>query len=80
MTSVELPCPPEVDPFDWCSATLDELARAVSTVGDVVEAVTGGTDDDLARRVEDLATAIVRRRNALLGEAPPPRRRPVAHH
>jgi hypothetical protein len=59
-------CPRAADRFDWSSDVLDEIARAVSTVGDVVEAVTAAPDDEIARLAAELATAIVRRRNELL--------------
>lgn len=62
------------DRFDWSSDALDELARAVLTIGEVVERCTARSvsdDDDPAEIVEatrELATAIVRRRNSLLAE------------
>ena len=59
-------CPSAADRFGWSSDVLDEIARAVSTLGDVVEAVTAEPDDEVARLADDLATAIVRRRNELL--------------
>ena len=61
-------CPRAADHFDWSSDVLAEIARAVSTVGDVVEAVTAAPDEEIARLADELATAIVRRRNELLGE------------
>lgn len=78
MASDERPCPLAADRFDWSSDVLDELARAVSTIGDVVESITGEPDDDLVRRTAELATAIVRRRNELLRDGTPsPRRHPA---
>ncbi|MFC5141731.1 hypothetical protein ACFPK1_26075 [Actinomycetospora rhizophila] len=61
------------DRFDWSSDALDELARAVLTIGEVVERCTARSveEDDPAEIVEatrELATAIVRRRNSLLAE------------
>jgi hypothetical protein len=67
-------CRPEgVDRFDWCSNTLDELARAVEIVGEIVERSTARTlteedPEGVAAKARELATAIVRRRNSLLAE------------
>lgn len=62
------------DRFDWSSDALDELARAVVTIGEIVERSTARSlaeDDDpeeILEATRDLATAIVRRRNSLLAE------------
>ncbi|GAA4919764.1 hypothetical protein EV188_103190 [Actinomycetospora succinea] len=62
------------DRFDWSSDALDELARAVVTIGEIVERTTARalpTDDDpeeIVQATQELATAIVRRRNSLLAE------------
>ena len=62
------------DRFDWSSDALDELARAVVTIGEVVERCTARSQaadddpDDIVEATRELATAIVRRRNSLLAE------------
>jgi hypothetical protein len=61
------------DRFDWSSDALDELARAVVTIGEIVDRCTSRmpVDDDpeaIVDTTRELATAIVRRRNALLAE------------
>lgn len=62
------------DRFDWSSDALDELARAVVTIGEIVERHTARSlaeEDDpeeILEATRDLATAIVRRRNSLLAE------------
>lgn len=69
------------DRFDWSSDALDELARAVLTIGEIVERSTArsSADDDgpedIVAATRDLATAIVRRRNSLLAENAAARRR-----
>lgn len=67
-------CPPAADRFDWSSESLDELARAVMTIGEIVDGLTARSlaEDDpegVAERARELATAIVRRRNSLLAES-----------
>lgn len=67
-------CRPDgVDRFDWCSNTLDELARAVDLVGELVERSTARTlteedPEGVAAKARELATLIVCRRNSLLAE------------
>jgi len=66
--------PPGVDRFDWSSDTLDELARAVVTIGEIVERSTARvlTDEDpegVAAKARELSTEIVCRRNSLLAES-----------
>ena len=66
--------PPDGDRFDRCSETLDELARALMTIGEIVDHCTarspGEEDPDgLTAKARELATAIVRRRNSLLAES-----------
>jgi hypothetical protein len=62
------------DRFDWSSDALDELARAVVTIGEIVERSTARSvaeEDDpeeIVQATRELATAIVRRRNSLLAE------------
>jgi hypothetical protein len=65
--------PTSADRFDWSSESLDELARAVMTVGEIVDGCTSRSlaeedPDGVAARARELATAIVRRRNSLLAE------------
>ncbi len=70
--------PHDADRFDWSSDVLDELARAVATLGRVVERFAGSvrseasedgdTDDVIDAKVQELTTAIVRQRNSLLAE------------
>ncbi|MHC1561788.1 hypothetical protein ACR9E3_22730 [Actinomycetospora sp. C-140] len=64
--------PATSDRFDACSDSLDELARAVMAIGEIVDGCTapsGGDDEDgVADRTRELATVIVRRRNSLLAE------------
>ena len=71
--------PAEADRFDWSSDVLDELARAVTTIGVIVERYTARSlaDEDpesVAEHARELATAIVRRRNSLLAESAAVRR------
>lgn len=75
-------CPFGADRFDWSSDVLDELARAVTTLGRVVDRLAGGPDAEQApgspipgpgetafdTTVRELSTAIVRQRNSLLAE------------
>jgi hypothetical protein len=61
------------DRFDACSDSLDELARAVMAIGEIVDGYTARSraeedPDGVAARARELATAIVRRRNSLLAE------------
>ncbi|GAA4801062.1 hypothetical protein GCM10023200_42330 [Actinomycetospora chlora] len=61
------------DRFDACSESLDELARAVTAIGEIVDGCTSRAQaeedpDGVAARTRELATAIVRRRNSLLAE------------
>ena len=71
-------CPRGADRFDWSSDVLDELARAVDTLGQVVDRFAGGAQGDAAdpvdAKVRELATAIIRQRNSLLAERPVTRR------
>ena len=65
---------PDGDRFDRCSETLDELARALMTIVEVVEHCTANSPveedpDGLTEKARDLATAIVRRRNSLFAES-----------
>jgi hypothetical protein len=65
--------PAASDRFDSCSETLDELARAVMAIGEIVDGCTSRALDEedpegVAARTRELATAIVRRRNSLLAE------------
>lgn len=66
--------PGGTDRFDWSSDALDELARAVVTIGEIVERCTarsladGDDPEEILEATRDLATAIVRRRNSLLAE------------
>lgn len=78
-------CPQDADRFDWSSEVLDELARAVATLGQVVDRLAGGTaaEDDTAAASDsidglasELATAIVRQRNTLVAEGASRRRQP----
>jgi hypothetical protein len=59
-------CPAGTDPFDWSADVLDELARLVCAVAPTVEHLTGRANDLLDARADDLATAIVAHRNALM--------------
>ncbi|WP_116708679.1 hypothetical protein [Actinomycetospora cinnamomea] len=66
--------PAGVDRFDWSSDTLDELARAVVAIGEIVErstarSLTEEDPDGIAARARELATAIVCCRNSLLVES-----------
>lgn len=66
--------PAGVDRFDWSSDTLDELARAVVAIGEIVErstarALTDEEPDGVVAKARELATAIVCRRNSLLAES-----------
>ena len=66
--------PAHVDRFDWSSDTLDELARAVVTIGEIVErstarSLTEEDPDGVVAKARELATAIVCRRNSLLVES-----------
>lgn len=78
-------CPRDADPFDWSSDVLDELARAIGTISQVVDRLAGGPEDDdagsppadtIEELARELATAIVRQRNSLLADGPPRRRHP----
>lgn len=65
--------PATADRFDWSSDALDELARAVTTIGEIVDGCTARSlaEEDphgVAARARELATAVVRRRNSLLVE------------
>jgi hypothetical protein len=62
------------DRFDWSSDSLDELARAVMTIGEIVDGCTARSlaeedPEGVAAATRELATAIVRRRNSLLVES-----------
>jgi hypothetical protein len=66
--------PPDGDRFDRCSETLDELARALMSIGEIVDLCTARSPveedpDGLTEKARELATAIVRRRNSLLAES-----------
>lgn len=66
--------PADVDRFDWSSQTLDELARAVVAIGEIVErstarSLTEEDPDGVVAKAKELATAIVCRRNSLLIES-----------
>lgn len=66
--------PAGVDRFDWSSSTLDELARAVIAIGEIVDRSTARSlaeedPEGIAVKARDLATAIVARRNSLLAES-----------
>jgi hypothetical protein len=68
------PRPVGVDRFDWNSNTLDELARAVVAIGEIVDRATARSlaeedPDGVAAKARELATAIVSRRNSLLVES-----------
>lgn len=66
--------PADADRFDWSSDALDELARAVLTIGEIADRVTARSlvdrdePDGVIDAARELATAIVRRRNSLLAE------------
>jgi hypothetical protein len=65
--------PAAVDRFDWSSDALDELARAMMTIGEIVDVWTSRSlaeedPEGVAARTRELATAVVRRRNSLLAE------------
>ena len=84
-------CPRGADRFDWSSDVLDELARAVTTIGRVVDRFAGEprSEDawDRMRGAEDgdtidamareFVTAIVRQRNSLLADGGPDRHSPA---
>lgn len=59
-------CPSGTDRFDWSADILDELARLVGEIVPTIAHVTGRDDDVLAARANDLTTAIVAHRNALM--------------
>jgi hypothetical protein len=66
--------PAASDRFDWSSDSLDELARAVMTIGEIVDGCTARSlaeedPEGVAAATRELATAIVRRRNSLLVES-----------
>jgi hypothetical protein len=83
-------CPRDADRFDWSSDVLDELARAVTTIGQVVDRFAGGPrsegasgdtsgaddEDTIDEKARELATAIVRQRNSLLAEGATRRHHP----
>jgi len=66
--------PAASDRFDWSSDALDELARALMTIGEIVDHCTSRSlaqedPEGVAARTRELATAIVQRRNSLLVES-----------
>jgi hypothetical protein len=66
--------PASSDRFDWSSDALDELARALMTIGEIVDGCTARSlaeedPEGMAARTRELATAIVQRRNSLLVES-----------
>ena len=66
--------PDGVDRFDWSSNTLDEMARAVIAIGEIVDRCTARSlaeedPEGIAVKARELATAIVGRRNSLLAES-----------
>ena len=68
------PRPAGVDRFDWSSSTLDEMARAVIAIGEIVDRCTARSlaeedPEGVAVKARELATAIVCRRNSLLAES-----------
>ena len=73
-------CPIDADRFDWSSETLDELARAATVIGQIAQRYTARTTDGdedpegVRARATELATAIVRCRNSLVGEGAGARR------
>ena len=83
-------CPRDADPFDWSSDVLDELGRAVTTIGRVVDRLAGGpgsegeadgtpdsgAEDTIDEMAREFVTAIVRQRNALLTEGAARRHHP----
>ena len=68
--------PEGADRFGWSADVLDELARAAELLGRAVEHATGVSDVDVARTADDLVTAVVAHRNALLREGSGPPFRP----
>lgn len=58
--------PDRSDRFGWSADVLDELARVAELLGRAVEHTTGVTDVDVTRRSQELATAVIAHRNALL--------------
>ena len=59
-------CPHDADRFDWSADVLDEIARLVCEIAPAIEHRTNQRNDVLRASADDLATAVVANRNALM--------------
>ena len=62
-------CPPDVDPDQWASAVLYDLARVAELLDGAVTHVSGQRNDTVAQNSQALASVIAAHRNLQIGGA-----------